>query len=158
MEAEAVAEDAASEESADTVTEESVDTVTEESVDTVIEESVGTVLEDTVAEEPEDEVDNEIAEEAEEPAAQPANPTYFDVSQPKPKEVQLTTITVLVNGERVELLGKESYIFVDIFDRITFDLQAGRGKAIVTMINGREAQFSEELHEGDKIELYWKEN
>ena len=158
VEAEAVAEDAASEESADTVTEESVDTVTEESVDTVIEESVGTVLEDTVAEEPEDEVDNEIAEEAEEPAAQPANPTYFDVSQPKPKEEQLTTITVLVNGERVELLGKESYIFVDIFDRITFDLQAGRGKAIVTMINGREAQFSEELHEGDKIELYWKEN
>ena len=67
-------------------------------------------------------------------------------------------IVVTVNGEAVELSGKESYIFVDIFDRITFDLQAGRGRAIATLINGREAQFSEELHDGDKIELYWKEN
>ena len=67
-------------------------------------------------------------------------------------------IVVTVNGEAVELSGKETYIFVDIFDRITFDLQKGRGRAIVTLINGREAQFSEELHDGDKIELYWKEN
>ncbi len=67
-------------------------------------------------------------------------------------------VVVTVNGEAVELSGKETYIFVDIFDRITFDLQKGRGRAIVTLINGREAQFSEELHDGDKIELYWKEN
>ena len=68
------------------------------------------------------------------------------------------SITVIVNGEPVELMGKESYIFVDIFSRITFDLQAGKGRAIATVINGRDAQFTEELHDGDKIELYWKEN
>ena len=68
------------------------------------------------------------------------------------------SITVIVNGEPVELIGKESYIFVDIFSRITFDLQAGQGRAIATVINGRDAQFAEELHDGDKIELYWKEN
>ena len=68
------------------------------------------------------------------------------------------SITVIVNGEPVELMGKESYIFVDIFSRITFDLQAGKGRAIATVINGRDAQFAEELHDGDKIELYWKEN
>lgn len=68
------------------------------------------------------------------------------------------SITVIVNGEPVELMGKESYIFVDIFSRITFDLQAGNGRAIATVINGRDAQFAEELHDGDKIELYWKEN
>ncbi len=68
------------------------------------------------------------------------------------------SITVIVNGEPVELIGKESYIFVDIFSRITFDLQAGKGRAIATVINGRDAQFAEELHDGDKIELYWKEN
>lgn len=68
------------------------------------------------------------------------------------------TITVIVNGEPVELSGKDTYIFVDIFTHISFDLQAGKGRAIATVINGRDAQFSEELHGGDKIELYWKEN
>ena len=68
------------------------------------------------------------------------------------------TVTVIVNGEPVELSGKDTYIFVDIFTHISFDLQAGKGRAIATVINGRDAQFSEELHEGDKIELCWKEN
>ena len=67
-------------------------------------------------------------------------------------------IAVFVNGEIVPLTGKDEYIFVDIFDRITFDLNAGKGRAIATMINGREAQFTETLSHGDKIELYWKEN
>lgn len=65
---------------------------------------------------------------------------------------------VTVNGETVELMGKESYIFVDIFDRITFDLNASRGRAIATMVNGMDAEFSQEIHDGDRIELYWKEN
>ena len=65
---------------------------------------------------------------------------------------------VTVNGETVELMGKESYIFVDIFDRITFDLNASRGRAIATMVNGMDAEFSQELHDGDRIEIYWKEN
>ena len=68
------------------------------------------------------------------------------------------TVTVIVNGEPVELSGKDTYIFVDIFTHISFDLQEGKGRAIATVINGRDARFSEELHEGDKIELYWKEN
>ncbi len=81
------------------------------------------------------------------------------------KEVQIppvqedtSTCTVTVNGERVDLIGKKSYIFVDIFDRITFDLNAGRGRAIVTLVNGENAEFSQQLHDGDRIELYWKEN
>ncbi len=68
------------------------------------------------------------------------------------------TITVYVNGEPVPLMDKDEYIFVDIFDRITFDLAAGRGRAIATMVNGLEAQFTTVLHDGDKVELYWKEN
>lgn len=67
-------------------------------------------------------------------------------------------IVVTVNGEAVEMMGKESYIFVDIFDRITFDLTAGKGRAIATLINGEEAEFSQPLHDGDRIDLYWKEN
>ena len=76
-------------------------------------------------------------------------------AQPAP---DTKNIFVFVNNEPVEMMGKDKYIFVDIFDRITFDLQAGRGRAIATLINGREAQFTEEIFEGDKIELYWKEN
>ena len=77
-------------------------------------------------------------------------------SYEQPQEDRTHSIFVTVNGESVELSGKETYIFVDIFDRITFDLNAGRGKAIVTMVNGREAVFTEELHDKDQIELYWK--
>ena len=77
----------------------------------------------------------------------------------KPEEASAETVSCLVtvNGETVELRGKESYIFVDIFDWITFDLNAGRGRAIATMVNGMDAEFSQPLHEGDRIELYWKE-
>ena len=75
-----------------------------------------------------------------------------------PAQPATTEITVYVNGEPVPMMGKKDYIFVDIFDRITFDLQAGGGRAIATLINGREAAFSEKLQHGDKVELYWKEN
>ena len=85
----------------------------------------------------------------------PKNDIQEDIQEEDSSE---NTITVIVNGEPVELSGKDTYIFVDIFTHISFDLQAGKGRAIATVINGRDAQFSEELHEGDKIELYWKEN
>lgn len=71
---------------------------------------------------------------------------------------QGNAITVIVNGEPVTLFGKESYIFVDIFDRITFDLNAGGGRAIITLLNDRVAQYTEEIHGGDRIQLYWEEN
>ena len=85
----------------------------------------------------------------------PKNDIQEDIQEEDSSE---NTITVIVNGEPVELSGKDTYIFVDIFTHISFDLQAGKGRAIATVINGRDAQFSEELHEGDQIELYWKEN
>lgn len=92
-----------------------------------------------------------VAEEAPQQAAEPEQ-------QDEEAAPAGTSIFVHVNGEVVELMGKDEYIFVDIFDRITFDLQAGKGRAIATLLNGRNAQFSELLHDGDKIELYWKEN
>jgi len=81
-----------------------------------------------------------------------------DVPAQEPAAPAGNEITVFVNNEPVSLSGKIDYIFVDIFDRITFDLQAGRGRAIATVLNGRDAQFTEKLSHGDKIELYWKEN
>jgi cell division protein FtsA len=76
---------------------------------------------------------------------------------PDVEENTNTACIITVNGDTVELVGKESYIFVDIFDRISFDLNAGNGRAIVTKVNGMEAEFSKPLHDGDKIDLYWEE-
>ncbi len=106
-----------------------------------------------------DELHDEFAKEAEASAVPenelPENDIQEEIHEEDSSE---NTVTVIVNGEPVELSGKDTYIFVDIFTHISFDLQAGKGRAIATVINGRDAKFSEELHEGDKIELYWKEN
>ena len=56
------------------------------------------------------------------------------------------------------MTGKQNYIFVDVFDWYSFDLSAGKGRAIATLVNGKEAEFSQPLVNGDNIELYWKEN
>ena len=53
---------------------------------------------------------------------------------------------------------KKEYIFVDIFDYILFDLSQSRGRMLVTQINGEDAQYTQLLHPGDKIDIYWKEN
>ena len=113
------------------------------------------VAEETPAEDKE--FSNGVQEESgyEETDASSAYSEEAPVEEPAPAD---TGIVVFVNGEPVPLTGKSEYIFVDIFDRITFDLNAGRGRAIATMINGREAQFTEVLSHGDKVELYWKEN
>lgn len=107
-----------------------------------------------------DELHDEFAKEAE-ASAVPENElpeNELSKNDIQEEDSSKNTVTVIVNGEPVELSGKDTYIFVDIFTHISFDLQAGKGRAIATVINGRDAQFSEELHEGDKIELYWKEN
>ena len=84
-----------------------------------------------------EEVSDDTAEKQEEAAPESVTDTQ-------------NNIVVTVNGEAVEMMGKESYIFVDIFDRITFDLTAGKGRAIATLINGEEAEFSQPLHDGGR--------
>lgn len=71
-------------------------------------------------------------------------------------ETETQTITVFANGVPAVLSGKKSYVFVDIFDAIDFDLSKPQGTGIVTKLNGRDAQYMEELHQGDKIEIYWR--
>jgi cell division protein FtsA len=105
----------------------------------------------------------EEAEEAEEAAealedgAGDESSAKSEPEQEEPDPLTINPCVVIVNGAPVTLFGKSQYIFVDIFERITFDLRAGGGRAIVTLLNGREAQYTEALHEGDEIELYWEE-
>ena len=55
------------------------------------------------------------------------------------------------------LKGKSSYVFVDVFEYINFDLNAGNGRAVVTRLNGEFPSYMAELKEGDKVEVYWEE-
>ncbi len=67
-------------------------------------------------------------------------------------------IHVIVNQQPIALSGKVDYIFVDVFDKIDFDIRSGQGRAIATKVNGLDAQFAQSIHDGDRIEIYWKEN
>lgn len=66
------------------------------------------------------------------------------------------SIQVTVNKQPVRLSGKTSYVFVDIFDHYPFDLSNPQGRSVVTVLNGRPAQYLEPIHSGDTIEIYWK--
>lgn len=80
-----------------------------------------------------------------------------DVStQIKNTEDENKSVLVIVNQKPVSLEGKKNYMFVDIFDYINFDTSKMQGSGIVTLINGRDAQYTQELKNGDKIEVYWK--
>ena len=65
-------------------------------------------------------------------------------------------IIVIVNQKPIVMKGKESYMFVDIFDYIDFDTSKMQGRGIATLVNGKDAQYTQELYNGDKIEVYWK--
>ena len=62
-----------------------------------------------------------------------------------------------MNGDPVTLNKKESYVFVDIFDYIDFDLKnRPAGKGIVTELNSKKAAFTEPLNEGDFLDIRWE--
>ncbi|MBR3636114.1 MAG: cell division protein FtsA, partial [Lachnospiraceae bacterium] len=71
------------------------------------------------------------------------------------KKAKKKKIVVTVNDKPVTLDSKSSYVFVDIFDKIDFDLSKPQG-AIVTKKNGASAEYMEEIHDGDVIEVYWE--
>lgn len=64
-------------------------------------------------------------------------------------------VYVVVNGKPVTMTGKPKYVFVDIFNFIEFDLSKPQG-AIVTQVNGHDANYMEELQSGDVIQIYWR--
>lgn len=101
---------------------------------------------------PEEQEEQQQAEEKEEEQEEQ------EEQKPEEKpEASAHSITVLINRKEVMLSGKEEYIFVDVFEKIDFDLSRPRGKGIVTRLNGRPAQYMEPIHDGDVIEIYWQE-
>lgn len=114
-----------------------------------------TVLSFGVAPEPENRYNATISDISSEVSAEDESQETKEEEAPKETE---GSVTIMVNGESVTMTGKQNYIFVDVFDWYSFDLSAGKGRAIATLVNGKEAEFSQPLANGDNIELYWKEN
>lgn len=73
------------------------------------------------------------------------------------KEPQTKTIEVIVNKETITMENKLDYIYVDVFDYIEFDLNDSRGRRIVTLLNGENAEYTATLKNGDVIDIYWEE-
>lgn len=63
-------------------------------------------------------------------------------------------ISINVNGNIILLDKNKKYIFVDIFSHINFDLSKPQGM-IVLKLNGKNAQFTDEVRNSDYIEIYW---
>jgi cell division protein FtsA len=130
---------------------ETADDTTTDTADDTTDNTTGDATMGDTTDDVTDDATGSSTDEAEEIAAPPKK-TVSSIDNPNAIACMVT-----VNGESVTLYGKEHYIFVDIFDWFSFDLNAGEGRAIITRLNGRDAQYTEELHDGDTIELYWKE-
>lgn len=66
-------------------------------------------------------------------------------------------ITVIYNGAPLVLDGKNSFIYIDIFNYVDFDLSAPKGKSVETLLNGRPAQYTEPIKDGDRIDVRWRD-
>lgn len=74
-----------------------------------------------------------------------------DAKKPAPHD-----IVVLVNGSPVRMSGKSSYVYVDVFDYIDFDLSKPHGSSVYTGLNGKKAEYLREIKDGDVFEIYWE--
>lgn len=103
---------------------------------------------------------NEIKEQRDETAEQGKAVKNIQVPPAKTENVNgalVQTLYVVVNDEVVEMTGKPDYIYVDIFQFIDFDLSKPQGTAVETLINGRNAQYTEPLSNGDRLDIFWKD-
>ena len=73
-----------------------------------------------------------------------------------PVEEVTGPVFVTINGDVVEMPHKKNPIFVDVFDVYPFDMTKAGGTRLVTRINGEDKDFTEPIHDGDRIELFWE--
>ena len=82
-------------------------------------------------------------------------------AQSEPEKTADTTqtqkITVTINGINYTLSGKKEYVYVDAFEYIDFDLSKPQGNTVETLLNGRRAQYMEQLKDGDLLSIRWKD-
>lgn len=71
-------------------------------------------------------------------------------------KIETVDLPVKINGKNMVLSGKKDYIFVDIYNLIDFDPNAGNGRPLVIRINGEKCGYADELHANDEVECYWQ--
>jgi sulfur carrier protein ThiS len=127
-------------------------------------ESSGINYEDYIAAEDDDEPEEAEAHADEpvkiEPVQNAAKTQKFPKQQEEVQNAapEIHPITVTANGRPVTLDKKASYVFVDVFDYIDFDLKKSAGRSVVTKLNGSiVTEYLKEIHDGDIIEIYWEE-
>ena len=81
--------------------------------------------------------------------------TAEEIEKVETDELGNRRLVILCNQSPLVLEGREAYRFVDLFDSIDFDTSKMRGNGIVTKVNGEKAQYTQELKNGDKVEIYW---
>lgn len=84
-------------------------------------------------------------------------PVQKNEEEIQPSYSEDVELPVTVNGEQIVLHGRKDYMFVDIFEQIDFDINAGNGRAVETLINGQNAAYTQPLKPGDVIKIHWKE-
>lgn len=72
-------------------------------------------------------------------------------------EIDVHTITVTFNGNRLVLTGKSKYILVDAMDAAGFEVVTMQGTELITNINGVKSDFTDELHDNDEVDVFWSE-
>ena len=123
------------------------------------------VFEDTAIENAASEQNGNMAEEAASNASEtktvneaPRQEAATEKQETEPVPSNLPRpMTVIVNHKPITMQGKAQYVYVDVFDYIEFDLTPVNGRSIVTQLNGRPAEFMENLKDGDVIDIYWKQ-
>ena len=99
---------------------------------------------ENLPEDDEDEVSSEDSDQSDDSA-----------EDDKPSDNGPVEITITANGSPVTMHGKKSYVFVDVFDYIDFDLRNPAGRSVITKVNGMEAAYMQPISEGDVLEIYW---
>lgn len=86
-----------------------------------------------------------------------------DSSSDNKKEIEMSlskpsnAINVSINGENYTLVGKEQYVFVDIFTVFNFNTSEANGRFVSTKVNGKVSGYTTTIKDGDVIEIGWKE-
>lgn len=81
----------------------------------------------------------------------------YERDELKAVKTEKNEISVVVNGTRINLKGKERYVVVDLLDEYPIDLQEAKNATLLLQVNEETADFTSEIKEDDCITMIWKE-
>lgn len=89
------------------------------------------------------------------PIIETVEPDVKEAPVEAPRREDDNSIKITVNNTPVVLKNKNSYKLVDVLDFYPFDLSKMGGTELYTAINGIKSGFTDPVHAGDGIDIYW---